>query len=533
MSLAGKTTAQKIWNYLIAKGLSAAGAAGVMGNLNAESGLKANNLQNSYQKKLGYTDASYTKAVDSGEYTNFVHDAAGYGLAQWTYHSRKAALLSFCKAKGKSVGDLETQLDFLMKELGDNYSGLLSFLKTTGSVKDASDRVLTQYERPADMGDTAKATRAGFAQSYYDQFAAEIPVVEEKVNSEATEDATPAYVPRLTKPEKGNPYYNTKGNGGYSNAIKGKPTDADCDVLSNCVGYAYGRFNEIGGYGCCKYLVPTNAENFIQHAGSLETGNVPRVGACMVWRKGNTLSGSDGAGHVAIVEKVVSDTEVVTSESGWGSTVPFYTKTRKKGSGNWGAGSSYTFLGFIYNPAPCCTSGKVVDKQPEVVKPEAEEPVLLDGVKVGDRVYFNGTRHFASSAATTGPVCKPGYAKVTAIYPKGKHPYHLIRESGGGSTVYGWVDTDDIEQIQKEAEATPDEEQIQEEESWQIGDVVEFTGNTHYSNSGAARGPACKPGKARITAIYPKGKHPYHLIRVSGGGSNVYGWVDAGTFKRA
>lgn len=159
------------------------------------------------------------------------------------------------------------------------------------------------------------------------------------------------YVPRLTKPEKGNPYYNTKGNGGYSNAIKGKPTDKDCDVLSNCVGYAYGRFNEIGGYGRMKYLAPTNAENFIQYKGSLEVGQTPRLGACMVWRKGNTLSGSDGAGHVAIVEKIISDTEVVTSESGWGSTTPFYSKTRKKGSGRWDMGTAYTFLGFIYNPA--------------------------------------------------------------------------------------------------------------------------------------------------------------------------------------
>ena len=98
MSLTGKTNAQKIWNYLRAKGLSPAGAAGVMGNLNAESALKANNLQNSYQKKLGYTDASYTKAVDDGTYTNFIHDAAGYGLAQWTYHTRKAALLSLTPA---------------------------------------------------------------------------------------------------------------------------------------------------------------------------------------------------------------------------------------------------------------------------------------------------------------------------------------------------------------------------------------------------------------------------------------------------
>ena len=157
---------------------------------------------------------------------------------------------------------------------------------------------------------------------------------------------------RTTKPEKGNKYYTRKANGGYSNAIKGSPADGDCDVLANCVGYAYGRFNEIGGYGCCKYLAPVNAENFMQYKGPCKTGQTPRLGACMVWQKGSTLSGSDGAGHVAIVEKVISATEVITSESGWGASKPFWTQTRKKGSnGNWGAGSGYKFLGFIYNPA--------------------------------------------------------------------------------------------------------------------------------------------------------------------------------------
>ena len=72
--------------------------------------------------------------------------------------------------------------------------------------------------------------------------------------------ASQTFTPRLSRPEAGNPYYNTRGNGGYSNAIKGKPTDPGCDVLANCVGYAYGRFNEIGGWGSCKYLSPVNAE---------------------------------------------------------------------------------------------------------------------------------------------------------------------------------------------------------------------------------------------------------------------------------
>lgn len=71
----------------------------------------------------------------------------------------------------------------------------------------------------------------------------------------------------------------------------------------------------------------------------------------MVWGQG-TLKSSDGAGHVAIVEKVISETEVVTSESNYGDSRPFLTKTRKKGAnGRWGLSSKYTFRGFIYNPA--------------------------------------------------------------------------------------------------------------------------------------------------------------------------------------
>ena len=66
MGLIGETTPEKIWNFLKSKGLSSCGAAGLMGNLYAESGLNQQNLQNSYEKKLGHTDASYTAAVDNG-----------------------------------------------------------------------------------------------------------------------------------------------------------------------------------------------------------------------------------------------------------------------------------------------------------------------------------------------------------------------------------------------------------------------------------------------------------------------------------
>ncbi len=81
------------------------GVAGLWGNIYAESGGRPNNLQNSYESKLGYTDETYTKAVDDGIYLNFVYDSAGYGLAQWTFYSRKQNLLEFAREQGTSIAD--------------------------------------------------------------------------------------------------------------------------------------------------------------------------------------------------------------------------------------------------------------------------------------------------------------------------------------------------------------------------------------------------------------------------------------------
>ncbi len=164
-------TEERIWSFLKAQGLTDAGTAGLMGNLYAESGLRPNNLQNSYEGKLGMADAEYTERVDSGSYTNFARDSAGYGLCQWTYWIRKEALLAYAKKVGKSIGDLEMQLGFLMQELAGGYKAVLATLKTTTSVRAASDAVLIQFERPADQSETAKARRAGYGQKYFDKYA--------------------------------------------------------------------------------------------------------------------------------------------------------------------------------------------------------------------------------------------------------------------------------------------------------------------------------------------------------------------------
>lgn len=127
-----------IWEFLKSQGLNDYGAAGLMGNLYAESGLSPTNLQNTYNNKFGMTDDEYTAAVDAGRYGNFIHDSAGYGLAQWTFWSRKQGLYDYAKSTGKSIGDLTMQLEFLFQELSSGYKSVLSTLKSATSVLQAS-----------------------------------------------------------------------------------------------------------------------------------------------------------------------------------------------------------------------------------------------------------------------------------------------------------------------------------------------------------------------------------------------------------
>lgn len=183
MALKGNTTEEKIWNFLREKIGNNYGAAGLMGNLSAESGLNPKNLENLCEKRLKEagktycTDETYTAAVDSGKISReeFLHPLPGkqygYGLAQWTSVSRKAGLYDLVKSRGESIGDLETQLVFLAKELSASYKVVLNALKAASSVREASDIVLKKFERPADQSEAVKVTRAGYGQKYFEKYA--------------------------------------------------------------------------------------------------------------------------------------------------------------------------------------------------------------------------------------------------------------------------------------------------------------------------------------------------------------------------
>lgn len=161
---------ERIWNFLLAKIGNEYGVAGMMGNLQAESGLRPNNLQNTFEKSLSMTDEQYTVAVDIGAYTNFAGDKAGYGLAQWTSEGRKRGLLGLAQTRSKSIGDINIQLEWLWAELSGAYIGVLNGIKAAKSIREASDIVLTRFECPADQSERAKQNRAAIGEQLYAQY---------------------------------------------------------------------------------------------------------------------------------------------------------------------------------------------------------------------------------------------------------------------------------------------------------------------------------------------------------------------------
>jgi len=141
---------QTIYNCFRRHGLTEAAAIAFLGNWDQESGNEPFRLQGDFNP---YRTASkaYVHGVEDGSISKqqFQSDQKGFGLAQWTYWSRKAALYDFWKASGKALDSAEMQTDFAMRELQNDYKALLNFLASTNDVYTACSRICREYERPA------------------------------------------------------------------------------------------------------------------------------------------------------------------------------------------------------------------------------------------------------------------------------------------------------------------------------------------------------------------------------------------------
>jgi len=164
-TLPGSSTAEKCWNYLKSCGFSDAAAAGVLGNLKAESGVDPTRLQN------GKGPAA--------------------GICQWeTYgksNTRWGKMAALAKSKGRPWTDLESQLQFMISELPANFKSYtgktytysngtktwwpvkmtLEDFKKLNDVAKATEIFERVFERPSKPH---RAKRISYAQQYYNQF---------------------------------------------------------------------------------------------------------------------------------------------------------------------------------------------------------------------------------------------------------------------------------------------------------------------------------------------------------------------------
>lgn len=306
---------------------------------------------------------------------------------------------------------------------------------------------------------------------------------------------------RTTKPEAGNKYFNRKATGGYSTCIQGKPTDPYCNVLANCVGYACGAFNEECNLGYEKYWLNCNAENFIERAIALGLSVVkePVVGGIMVWQKGATLNGSDGAGHVAICTKKNSATQVKTAESGYGSTA-FWTATRNKGNGNWGAGTGYTYRGCIVNPY-------IKDTTP--TQPETDNTNGYTGkFKIGDKVVINGNLYVSSKAANPSGKVNNKITTITRVAENTAHPYNTTGD-------LGWINESDIKLYEEpKPEVKPEEKEPTY--NLKVGDKVKIIGTGNGSADGDKNTAGGIGWTRSILKIYKGKPFPYQVGNSTG-----------------
>lgn len=302
---------------------------------------------------------------------------------------------------------------------------------------------------------------------------------------------------RTTRPTAGNKYFIRKANGGYSTCIQGKPTDSQCNVLANCVGYACGAYNEELGLGYEKYHLNCNAENFIERAiaSGLSVLSKPVVGSILCWEGVGSL-----AGHVAIVIEVINDNCIRTAESGYGSSRPFWITTRYNNNGRWGLNSNYRPRGFIvnpnypYNPAP----------KPEPTPAPTPAPTPSDKFNIGDKVVINGALYTSSNAASPAGSISNKVTNITRKNPGSAHPYNTTGD-------LGWMNESDIRMY---TEPTPAPAPV--DKTLHVGDKVKIVGTGNGASDGSSNTAYGIGWTREILKIYSGRKFPYQVGNSTG-----------------
>jgi len=141
---------QSIYDKLRANGITEAGALAILGNWDCESNCEPVRVQGDFSPYRNMSK-QYVEDVNTGRITryDFMYDQRGFGLAQWTYFSRKGGLFDLHVQQNRSIGDLGLQVDFALLELRADFGSLNNLLRTSNDLYECTKQFCYVYENPA------------------------------------------------------------------------------------------------------------------------------------------------------------------------------------------------------------------------------------------------------------------------------------------------------------------------------------------------------------------------------------------------
>ncbi len=142
-----------IYNYLIGQGFTNAGAAGIMGNIACEGSFLPDSVESWYLYGEEYR-IEYTRKVDSGEISknDFIYNGPngnGYGLVGFTWPPLKESLYEHTVEKGRSIADMEGQLETIIDWIQTYSPDLYNTLQTSNDLYECTYRFMADFENPA------------------------------------------------------------------------------------------------------------------------------------------------------------------------------------------------------------------------------------------------------------------------------------------------------------------------------------------------------------------------------------------------